>query len=289
MAPMTRYVALRSGGAGRALRRRAGDDRRRRPLAPRPRPGPAQRGSEAVHRSDRPMRARYPDQEGFVERNGVKVAYEVYGDSTTAVLLVPPSPITHPRTWKGLIPYLSRHVGVVTSNGRGTGRSDRPHTAGVVRTRRDRSRLGQRARRGRRHPDRRCRSLPRGAVGVGLAADHIGRIAGVVAMRRDRGHAAPRVHRRARAPVAGGTPRRHGWGMRNRGFWRQQGGYRSWVQFFFDEQLPEPHSTKQYEDTVSWALDTEVEAMIAEREGRGARASRPRPKSSAGRWTARSS
>ena len=61
-----------------------------------------------------------------------------------------------------------------------------------------------------------------------------------------------------------------GWSMRNRHLWRQDGGYRGWVEFFFDQQLPEPHSTKQYEDTVCWALDTDAEAMIAEREGRAA-------------------
>ena len=61
-----------------------------------------------------------------------------------------------------------------------------------------------------------------------------------------------------------------GWSMRNRHFWRQDNGYRGWVEFFFGQQLPEPHSTKQYEDTVGWALDTDAEAMIAEREGRAA-------------------
>src|SRR5262249_11831791 len=61
-----------------------------------------------------------------------------------------------------------------------------------------------------------------------------------------------------------------GWAMRNRHFWRQDGGYREWIEFFFGQQLPEPHSTKQYEDTVGWALDTDAEAMIAEREGRAA-------------------
>ena len=35
------------------------------------------------------MRARYPDHEGFVERDGVKVAYEIYGDGGPAVFLVP--------------------------------------------------------------------------------------------------------------------------------------------------------------------------------------------------------
>ena len=64
--------------------------------------------------------------------------------------------------------------------------------------------------------------------------------------------------------------RRRAGRMRNRDFWRHDDGYRKWIEFFFDQQLPEPHSTKQYEDTVSWALDTEPEAMIAEREGRHA-------------------
>jgi pimeloyl-ACP methyl ester carboxylesterase len=58
------------------------------------------------------------------------------------------------------------------------------------------------------------------------------------------------------------------WALRNRHAWLHDDGYRRWIEFFFDQQLPEPHSTKHYEDTVSWALDTEPEAMIAEREGR---------------------
>src|SRR5262249_4662896 len=58
--------------------------------------------------------------------------------------------------------------------------------------------------------------------------------------------------------------------MRTRLFWRQGGGSRQWIEFFFGQQLPEPHSTKQYDDGVGWALDTEAEAMIAEREGRSA-------------------
>ena len=47
-------------------------------------------------------------------------------------------------------------------------------------------------------------------------------------------------------------------------------GLPAWPRFFFDQLLPEPHSTKQYEDAVSWALETDPETMIAEREGRDA-------------------
>src|SRR5205085_1561534 len=89
-------------------------------------------------RLDRPMavelttqtheqtRARYPDAEGYVEREGVRIFYEVYGDGEPTVLLMPTWSIIHSRHWKAQIPYLARHFRVVTFDGRGNGRSDRP-------------------------------------------------------------------------------------------------------------------------------------------------------------------
>jgi pimeloyl-ACP methyl ester carboxylesterase len=74
-------------------------------------------------------RARYPGEEGYVERDGVRVFYEVYGDAPTTFLLFPTSPISHSRLWKAQIPYLSRHFRVITFDPRGNGRSDRPDTA----------------------------------------------------------------------------------------------------------------------------------------------------------------
>jgi len=71
-------------------------------------------------------RARYPDEEGFVERNGVRSYYEVYGEGEPTVLLMPTWSIVHSRHWKMQIPYLARHCRVVTFDGRGNGRSDRP-------------------------------------------------------------------------------------------------------------------------------------------------------------------
>ena len=75
------------------------------------------------------MRARQPDREGVVHRNGVGSRTEVFGHGSPAVLLVPPSPLAHARAWKALVPTLARRFTVVTTNGVGTGRSDRPHAS----------------------------------------------------------------------------------------------------------------------------------------------------------------
>jgi pimeloyl-ACP methyl ester carboxylesterase len=219
------------------------------------------------------VRARDPDHEGFVERDGVKVAYELYGEGgAPAAFLVPASPITHARSWKGLIPYLARHLTVVTTDGRGTGRSDRPHESARYR------------------PDEIVADLVAVLAAAGvtqtivvahchatpwalrLATDHPDLVGGLVAI--SPGMAVAPGHdytiepeRRWQEEVVDATD----WAMRNRNVWRSDHGYRKWIEFFFAQQLPEPHSTKQYEDTVSWATgDTEVEAMISEREGRQA-------------------
>ena len=71
-------------------------------------------------------RARYPDEEGYVERDGVRSFYEVYGEGEPTVLLMPTWSIVHSRHWKMQIPYLARHCRVITFDGRGNGRSDRP-------------------------------------------------------------------------------------------------------------------------------------------------------------------
>jgi len=217
------------------------------------------------------MRARLPDREGVIQRDGVRVAFEVFGHGEPALLLIPASPITHARSWKGIVPALARRFTVVTTDGRGTGRSDRPRTpecyapAEVIA---DLLEVLDAADVDRAVLVAHCHAVP---WALRLAADHPGRAAGVVAIAPGIGVAPPypyaaEAEQRWAEPVD--TPA--GWSMRNRHFWRQDSGHREWVEFFFGHQLPEPHSTKQYEDTVGWALETDAEAMIAEREGRAA-------------------
>src|ERR1700734_833372 len=79
-------------------------------------------------------RARYPDKTGYIEREGVRVFWERYGRGEPTLLLLPTWSIVHSRFWKAQIPYLSRHFRVVTFDGRGNGRSDRPVGAGSYST-----------------------------------------------------------------------------------------------------------------------------------------------------------
>ena len=75
------------------------------------------------------MRARPPDLEGYVERDGVSLFFEVFGEGEPTLLLLPAWSIVHSRHWKAQIPYLARHFRVVTFDGRGNGRSSRPSGA----------------------------------------------------------------------------------------------------------------------------------------------------------------
>ena len=52
-----------------------------------------------------------------------------------------------------------------------------------------------------------------------------------------------------------------GWERWNAHHWREdQAGF---AEFFFGEVFPEPHSTRQVEDAVGWALETDAETLVA--------------------------
>ncbi len=73
-----------------------------------------------------PSRAREADVAGTTERDGVRLAYRVYGDGPVTVVLMPTWTIIDSRFWKAQVAYLARHYRVVTFDGRGSGGSDRP-------------------------------------------------------------------------------------------------------------------------------------------------------------------
>jgi pimeloyl-ACP methyl ester carboxylesterase len=56
-----------------------------------------------------------------------------------------------------------------------------------------------------------------------------------------------------------------GWAKYNAHHWLTH--YRDFLEFFFAEAFPEPHSTKQIEDCVGWALETDPAIVVATQRG----------------------
>jgi pimeloyl-ACP methyl ester carboxylesterase len=209
------------------------------------------------------MRARYPDREGFVERNGVRVFYEVFGEGDPTVLLLPTWSVVHSRTWKAQVPYLARHMRVLTFDGRGNGRSDRPpqpEAYAVEEFAADALAVLDATA----TPQAMLLSSSRGALwALHLAAEHPQRVAGSVFV----SPTVPLVprHPRRNVPFDEPLPEYEGWAKYNRHYWLQD--YRGFLEFFMSQVFIEPHSTKQIEDAVGWGLETTPETLLATVEG----------------------
>ncbi len=202
-------------------------------------------------------RARYPDAEGYAERDGVRIFWERYGDGEPTVLLLPTWSVVHSRSWKLQIPYLARHCRVVTFDGRGNGRSDRP--AGAEANSTDEFAADALAVMDATATERATLvSLSCGALwGTILAANHPERVDGIVyicpAVRLAPGHPERDV------PFDEPLDTDEGWAKYNTYYWKRD--YRGFLEFFFPKCFNEPHSTKQIEDGIGWALETTPEAL----------------------------
>src|SRR5688572_24340538 len=75
------------------------------------------------------MRARMPDCDGFIDRDGVRIHYEVYGAGPQTMVFIPPWSIVHSRVYKAQLPYFSERFRCIAFDARGNGQSDRPMDA----------------------------------------------------------------------------------------------------------------------------------------------------------------
>lgn len=204
------------------------------------------------------MRAKLPDQEGFLERDGVKVHYEVFGDGKETLMFLPAFPIGHSRKWKAQVPYFSQRYRCITYDPRGNGQSDRPEAVEAY------------------HPDHLIGDALAildelnidqaifiglsmgGFMGSVIAAYHPERVRAAVLMNgtypvgSDYGFLTPENFN--------ATHDAHeGWQKYNRHYW--QTDYPDFVEFFINNVFTEPHSTKPIEDGVRWGLDTDGETL----------------------------
>ena len=198
------------------------------------------------------MRAKLPHTEGFVDRNGVKIHYEIYGEGEHAMLFVPAWAIAHSRMYKAQIPYFSDRFRVICYDPRGNGKSDRPgddkaycldeqvddaiavlDAAGAERATLYGLSMG-------------------GLVACLVAANFPDRVDAVVSI----SGRCPLVRDSAsRSATKFGAvfedPK--GWEKFNRAYWLKN--YPDFCEFFVGNIFPEPHSTKQVEDSLRWAAE----------------------------------
>jgi pimeloyl-ACP methyl ester carboxylesterase len=191
----------------------------------------------------------------------VRVFYEVYGSGQPTVLLLPTWSIVHSRQWKMQIPYLARHFRVLTFDGRGNGKTDRPTEPEAYHERvfaadaiavMEASDTQQAVIVG---------FSMGGQRGLVLAAEHPERVIGAAFI----GPSFP----------GGGEPLRErweydfdreydtdeGWAKFNKHYWLRD--YPGFVDFFMSRIFTEPHSTKPIDDMVGWALETDAQTLIA--------------------------
>jgi pimeloyl-ACP methyl ester carboxylesterase/predicted glycosyltransferase len=211
------------------------------------------------------VRAKLPEHQGFVDRDGVKLYWEVYGDGPQTLLFLPPWSIAHSRVYKAQLPYFSERYRCIAFDARGNGKSDRPddvtaysldNSIGDALAVMDATCTGQ-------------------AILVGLSLG--GLHACVLAA-----HHAERV----RALVLAGTAAAIGPGypyMRAQHFLSKQESFQGWNKYnrehwladypdfaehFVRNIFSEPHSTKQIEDGMDWASNTNGSVLVKTVEAR---------------------
>ena len=206
------------------------------------------------------MRACQPISDGYVERDGVKVYYEVFGAGEPTVLLLPTWTLMHSRQWKMQVPYLARPCRVLTFDPRGNGRSDRPTEfeayaesefaadaiAVMDATQTDRAIIVGFS-----------QGVQRGLL---LAANHPERVEAAVFIGPTYpggGHPRPE---RAVYSWEDELDSDEGWARYNKHYWLRD--YRGFLKFFLSTMFPEPHSTKPIEDGVGWGLETTGETLV---------------------------
>ena len=213
-------------------------------------------------------RARQPDSSGYAKsRDGLSLYYEVFGSGDPTIVLLPANPISHSRLWKGQVHYLARHFRLIAYDGRGNGLSDHPDPSrdwnwswNVEDCLRVMDATGTE------------KAVLVGICGDGvwpsiqIAARHPDRVLGVFGIGTGVPLLTPPLPFRAAAlrTYEEVMDSYEGWAKYNRHY--TAANFAGFLEFFFGEMFPEPHSTKQLEDAVAYGLDGRVETLLIDNE-----------------------
>jgi pimeloyl-ACP methyl ester carboxylesterase len=215
----------------------------------------------AVAPSYEGSRAVTADEDGFVERDGVRVFWERYGQGEPTILFLPTWSIVHSRVWRNQIAYFARHFRVVVFDGRGNGRSDRPRELGAYKPKEfvaDALAVMH-------------ASSTQAAVVVSLSMSTAWNL-GLTAMFPERVLAAVFVGPSLYAvcepfPEWSLQPfheQRDSYdGFRGQNRWFILEHYDEFVDFWFRLGTPEPHSTRAIEYSIGMSLETTPEVVLA--------------------------
>ena len=209
-------------------------------------------------------RAATPVESGnAITDDGLRLGWEVYGGGSTTIMLLPANPISNSRLWKAQLHYLARHHRVVAYDGRGNGNADNPDPSAEW--------LGW-------WQASDCVSVMDAtgtdqAVLVGICADGVWpsiqlavqqpeRVLGIVAIAPGVPLLTPGLPPRvaSHATFEDEIDDPHGWEKHNRRYIREN--HAGFLEFFFGEMFPEPHSTKQVEDAVAYGLAGPVGVLL---------------------------
>ncbi|HJY68042.1 MAG TPA: alpha/beta hydrolase, partial [Streptosporangiaceae bacterium] len=188
------------------------------------------------------MRARLPDESGYVVNSGVRIHYEVHGTGQPTILLLPTWAIVDSRHWKMQVPFLARDYRVITFDPRGNGRSDRPRNpasyadaafasdaaAVLDATGTERAVLAAF-----------CSGFPWALL---FAAAHPQRVTGIVTISPTLPIPPVDPWERTGYSFDDVLDNPEGWAKENRHYWRRD--WRGYVEFFMSQITTEPHSTK---------------------------------------------
>ena len=207
------------------------------------------------------MRAALPNTEGFVDRYGVKLHYEIYGKGEHTILFVPTWTIAQSRVYKAQISYFADHFRCITWDPRGNGKSDRPTDPDQY---------------GNGHYVADALAMmdatdTKSAIVVGyslsgpvcamLASYHPDRVQAAIVIGTNTS-LVPHFDYRKPEVFEYTEKNPAGWGKFNRSYWSED--FPDFMKFFSGQIFTEPHSTKQIEDAIAWGRGTNGQIMTAE-------------------------